>query len=235
MPIVFRISSGQSTTFSTNLAVRYPFTSDLQDSVTGDSGASNGASAQFDGGGYISADGRFIAMPTSFTSAMHWGTGDGTLSWWQTVTGNNTGNNYFLNDREGQNGRTAGEIGMGFFGNSVWNLHRGGTSSWEYYIDEPRSSFSIGPGATQQHIVLVRDTSDQTFKLYIDGTLETTDGFGAAESFGSSSNTWRLGNFNAGSSYTYGARIADLTVWKGRALSDEEVSDLYTLGRDGTF
>lgn len=234
--IVIRASgaSGGGSGLTTNLNVRYLFTSDAQDSITGDSGTVTGGTATFGSDGYVSGGSRYIAMPTSFSEAMFWDTGDGTLSWWQTVTGNNTGNNYFLNDREGSVGYVAGELSLGLFGNDGFKLLRGGPSTWEFPLSEPRSSFSIGSGASQEHIVLVKDSSNNTLKLYVNGSLVNTSAF--SDAFGNNdTNIWRLGNFLASSTYPYDAKIADLAVWNGRALSASEISTLYGLGQGGTY
>ena len=234
--IIIRASgtSGGGSGLSTSLNVRYLFTSDAQDSITGDSGTVTGGTATFGSDGYVSGGSRYIAMPTSFSEAMFWDTGDGTLSWWQTVTGNNTGNNYFLNDREGSAGYVAGELSLGLFGNDGFKLLRGGPSTWEFPLIESRSSFSIGSGASQEHIVLVKDSSNNTLKLYVNGSLVNTSAF--SDAFGNNdTNIWRLGSFGADSTYAYDAKIADLAVWNGRALSSDEISTLYGLGQGGSY
>lgn len=237
--IVIRASgtSGGGSGLTTNLDARYLFTSDAQDSITGDSGTVTGGTATFGSDGYVSGGSRYIAMPTSFSEAMFWDTGDGTLSWWQAVTSTNGGSRYFLNDREGNNGYVAGELALGFFG-SFFGFLRGGSSSWEY----PLTADSTGPGAvlrsgdgsTQEHIVFVKNSSDNTLKLYLDGSLVKTAAF--SDAFGNNdTNIWRLGNFLASSTYSYDANIADLAVWNGRALSASEISTLYGLGQGGTY
>jgi hypothetical protein len=234
--IIIRASgtSGGDSGLSTNLNVRYLFTSDAQDSVTGDSGTVTGGTATFGSDGYVSGGSLYIAMPTSFSEAMFWDTGDGTLSWWQTVTGNNTGNNYFLNDREGYALYVAGELGLGLFGNDGFKLLRGGSPTWEFPLVESRSSFSIGAGASQEHIVLVKDSSSNTLKLYVNGSLVNTSAF--SDAFGNNdTNIWRLGSFSSDSRYVYDAKIADLAVWNGRALSSDEISTLYGLGQGGSY
>jgi len=193
-----------------------------------------GGTATFGSDGYVSGGSLYIAMPTSFSEAMFWDTRDGTLSWWQTVTGNNTGNNYFLNDREGYALYVAGELGLGLFGNDGFKLLRGGSPTWEFPLVESRSSFSIGAGASQEHIVLVKDSSSNTLKLYVNGSLVNTSAF--SDAFGNNdTNIWRLGSFSSDSRYVYDAKIADLAVWNGRALSSDEISTLYGLGQGGSY
>ena len=247
MPIIFKVS-GRSTEvpgtpssgLTTSLSVRYPFTSDAQDSVTGDSGTVTGGTGTFGSDGYASGGSRYIAMPTSFSEAMFWNTGDGTLSWWQTMTGANSGSRYFLNDREGTTSHVAGELSLGFSG-SKFSLIRGGSSSWQLPISVNASStpssgkmLRSGNGATQEHIVLVKNSSDNTLKFYINGSLVRTESF--SDAFGNNdTNIWRLGNLLSTSSYVYDAKIADLAVWNGRALSADDVSDLYDLGQGGSY
>ena len=236
MPIVFKITT--SSNLQTDLTARYLLTSNYDDSVSGDSATAVSSPDGVNSEGFSSSQG-YLQMPSSFASAMFWDTGDGTLSWWNTFDEVPPTNNvYAFTDREGGDSNDTGAISI-YLGNDRLYFYRNYESSQGNYgpsMTRAESGLDYTSPFQQNHIVLVKDTASSTIKVYVDGTEVDSVVWGSTDQWViSASRTWYIGNYNIGTYYDWPGRIADVAVWKGRALSASEVTQLYNKGQGGSY
>ena len=242
MPIVFKVTTPSN--LQTELTARYLLTSNYDDSVSGDSATAVSSPTGVSSEGFLPGPG-YLSMPSSFSSAMNWDTGDGTISFWNTFTETPPSNNtYLLSDREGS-GATTGELSFYSSGDFIWFTRNYGGSApstdhlgpYMYWDGRsPDSGLDVTSPFQQNHIVLVRDTSTQTIRVYVDGDEKTSVSFPNTLTWGhNNTNVWRLGNYDGGTYYNWRGRVADMAVWKGRVLTSSEITELYNKGQGGSY
>jgi len=206
---------------------RFLLTSDFAGSVTGDSATAVTA-------GDFSSAGRTgeFNMPASFGALMNWQTGDGSFSFWTTLSAATDRYDYIASDANATNYPPAGSL--------LFNNHTG-NEFWFYYHQPPAGHISprvstVGWAVGAPiHVMLVKDSAAGDMKVYVNGVLENTSAWPSAAWGNADSNQWRFGGYNGSGTYDWPGSIADVAVWDGVALSSAEVSAIYSAGQGGEW
>lgn len=206
---------------------RFLLTSDFAGSVTGDSATAVTAGA-------FSSAGRTgeFNMPASFGALMRWETGDGSFSFWTTLSAATDRYDYIASDTNAADYPDAGAL---LFSNHTGNEFR-------FYSHLPPAGH-ISPTVstvgwavgTPIHVMLVKDSAAGDMKVYVNGVLENTSAWPSAAWGNADDRQWRLGGYNGNSTYDWPGSIADVAVWDGTALSSSEVSAIYSAGQGGEW
>lgn len=214
-------------------SVRYDLTSDLSDSITGDSGTIATNRGGFTSHGFYGE----IDLPLSFSEALNWGTGDGTLSMWTTLNGAMpNGNRYLINDRQQVTSAAWESFSGGSFDQIIRFFSYNGTAAGPSFTITEASPFGSTSAGTPIHVALVKDSSQGTVKLFINGSLEDEYNWPSSLRWGrTDTQVWRIGGFNGNMNYSWDGRIADISAWDGVVLSDSDISEIYSAGQGGSF
>lgn len=261
MAIVIRASgtslevpSSPTSDFTTDLSARYLFTSDASDSLGNYDTMTAESAVTYDSnnGVYFEKIGNTsrisLGADSTSTSASKLlndiGTNDGTISFWLNPDTNqidDSGNDasFILGSYAGSTLGTRGPQ-FGYFDDqpSV-NGDKGG---WHFFSRVGTGSSFEGvlwegdSGTTWVHIVFTYDSATDTAKLYKDGSLADTQTF--ANGFPQDRREWIM-NGSAqnptASTLQWEGYFKDLSIWDGRILTADEISDLYDNGHGGSY
>ena len=206
---------------------RFLLTSDFAGSVTGDS-ATAVTPGDFSSAGRT---GEFN-MPASFGALMRWETGDGSFSFWTTLSSATNRHDYIANDTNGADYPDAGAL--------LFNNHTG--TDFTFYYHQPPAGHTYPSVSTVGwavgnpiHVMLVKDSAAGDMKVYVNGVLENTSAWPSAAWGNADDRQWRFGGYNGTGTFDWPGSIADVAVWDGIALSSAEVSAIYNAGQGGEW
>jgi len=179
-------------------------------------------------------DGGLDFVATDNDSNLVPGTGDYSISVWtyNTETGSGDYDVYdpVIATRVIDGGNTSGGFAMGLYNyggadqmSMAWG--DGSNTVTQYYSTGVDGGIRNG----WHHIVAVRDTTAGQVKLYVDGTLRDTD-TDTTGNISSFQENLKIGTTLDGSNRYYKGYIDEVGIWKGTALTQDDVTALYNSG-----
>lgn len=246
--------SSPASDFTTDLSARYLFTSDTSDSLGNYDTMTKGSAVLIDSsnGAYFGKSGSTsritLGSDSTSTSASKLlndiGTNDGTISFWLNPDSNQTDDAtsdsaFILGSYAGSTIGTRGPQ-FGYFDNlSTINNSAGG---WHFWSKPGTGAAFEGvvwegdSGTGWVHIAFTYDSATDTAKLYKDGSLADTQTFGSG--FPQDRREWIMNGSGANptsSATQWAGWFKDLSIWDGRILTADEISDLYDNSHGGSY
>ena len=248
--IVVRVSG---VNFTTNLAARYPFTSNGDDS-TGNHDApspelgSGGGSAFSSNGARLIPNNNFKSgfgshgTSTSLSTTLNnLSSTTGTISFWvkantSYVEGGSAESKWVFGSSSTIGSPTLGAH-FGYYDQQSDN--DGGTGGWHFWSSPGSGSGYEGAvwqgDAGTDHVHIVLTVNGSAIRMYKDG--EFADSYTATSGWPVGNYEWELngqrGAFNT--NFMFDGWFKDLSVWTNRVLTPHEVSVLYDLGHGGSY
>lgn len=156
-------------------------------------------------------------------SAFTMGSSDFSIAAWVYYTTVPTSGNYqIIISKQGG----SGEFQLYLDGSNGFILGCARATAWGSYVDVQAGSGTIPSANTWVHVVGVRESS--ALKIYVNGELKNTSAFSGSV-WDTGTAAMRIGKPN-GATPLMAGRVDEVAIWKPRALTANEVSQLYNRG-----